>query len=300
VKTDLTFKCKQVSIKVNILSFALFPAVILTGRFDVFLIAFVSIAVHELGHIFMACLMGIGVYAVRIMPFGLNAVIEEDSAGTLKQLTVHISGPLVNILVFAVSMIFDTCSMHGSDRITLVAQVNAYLALFNLLPAMPLDGGNILRIIMAARVGFLPANRHSQKITMAFAALMMLVGMVQFYAGGYNFSIIIVSIYILSSSRWNRTEAALMNVKSIFYRRSRLLKKGVYQARDLVVLKTTMVSDIIKNMDFDRFHIIHVLDDDLKLVRSFTEQEIMDAVFENSTDITFGQLVQKANEDQQA
>ena len=87
-----------------------------------------------------------------------------------------------------------------------------------------------------------------------------------------------------------------MNVKSIIYRRSRLLKKGVYQARDLVVLKTTMVSEIIKNMDFDRFHIIHVLDDDLKLVKSLTEQEIMDAIFENSADITFGELVKKAGE----
>jgi len=296
VKLDLTFKYRQVSIKINILNFVIFPAICLTGRFEVFLLAFVSIVMHELGHIFVASLMGIRIHAIRIIPVGLNAVIDEDSAETQKQLVVHISGPIVNILIFSVLMMLDVCFMHESERIAFLAQVNAYLAVFNLLPAMPLDGGKVLRIIMAAKVGFLPANRHTKRITLAFAFLMMLAGIIQFYASGYNFSIIIVSIYILFSMRWNRTEAALMNVKSIIYRRSRLLKKGVYQARDLVVLKTTMVSEIIKNMDFDRFHIIHVLDDDLKLVKSLTEQEIMDAIFENSADITFGELVKKAGE----
>ncbi len=90
-----------------------------------------------------------------------------------------------------------------------------------------------------------------------------------------------------------------MNVKSIIYRRSRLVRKGVYQARDLVVLKNVMLSEIIKNMDFDRFHIIHVLDDDLKLVKTFTEQEIIDALFENTTDITFDELIKKSESNKQ-
>ena len=82
-----------------------------------------------------------------------------------------------------------------------------------------------------------------------------------------------------------------MNMKDVIYRRSRLLKKGIYPARDLVVVKNMRMGDIIRNLDFDRFHIIHVLDDDLKLMKVFTEQDIMDGVVKHSGDMTFEEFI---------
>lgn len=298
MKTELAFKFRQVDIKINIFTFAIIPAMYLTGYFETFIAAFISIMLHELGHIALACLLKVKVHAVRIIPVGLNAVIDE-MPDTGKQLMVYLGGPFTNILLSAAAYLFGLCFLPGSKVANLIASTNIYLAVFNLMPVLPLDGGRILKTAMADKVGFLPAGRYAKKISLIFAAFIFLLGIAQLYINSYNFSIFFISIYIIISLRWDETEAALMNVKSIIYRRSRLLRKGVYQARDLVVLKNVILSEIIKNMDFDRFHIIHVLDDDLKLVKTFTEQEIIDALFENTTDITFDELIKKSETNKQ-
>ena len=82
-----------------------------------------------------------------------------------------------------------------------------------------------------------------------------------------------------------------MNMRQILYRRSRLLRKGIYPARDLVVMKTARLGDTLKNMDFDRFHIIYVLDDSLRIAGVFTESEIIDALAGAPEDMTFEGLI---------
>jgi stage IV sporulation protein FB len=129
------------------------------------------------------------------------------------------------------------------------------------------------------------------------SALLILLGIVQFFSGSYNISLFIVGLYALFSSKALRMEAALMNIKDIIYRRSRLLKKGIYQARDLVVLKGAQLGETIKAMDFDRFHVVYVLDDNLKIVGMFTEQEIIDELLKTDTDPTFEEFMKKVVQD---
>lgn len=57
--------------------------------------------------------------------------------------------------------------------------------------------------------------------------------------------------------------------------------------------KNTRLGDTLTSMDFDRFHIIYVLDDNLRLLRVFTESEIMDALSGDTGNITFEQLISK-------
>jgi stage IV sporulation protein FB len=104
----------------------------------------------------------------------------------------------------------------------------------------------------------------------------------------------------MTTSITGRMESALMNIRQIVYRRSRLIKKGVYPARDLVVMKSVKLGDSLKSMDFDRFHIVYVLDDDLHILGLLTESEIMDALAANCDDITFGQLLYARLADAQA
>ena len=86
-----------------------------------------------------------------------------------------------------------------------------------------------------------------------------------------------------------------MNMKQIIYRRSRLLKKGIYPVRDLVVMKSVFLGDTVKSMDFDRFHFIYVLDDNLKLLGVFSENDIMESMLRNNGDITFEELIKNVS-----
>ncbi|WP_235827784.1 CBS domain-containing protein [Acetivibrio saccincola] len=81
-----------------------------------------------------------------------------------------------------------------------------------------------------------------------------------------------------------------MNVKNLVYRGSRFKKKGIYPVRELAVMETKSLGDVIKSMDFDRFHIIYVLDENMKLIDVVTEKEVLDYAIKYNTQISFKDL----------
>ena len=85
----------------------------------------------------------------------------------------------------------------------------------------------------------------------------------------------------------------MMNIMNIIYRRSRILKKGIYPARQLVAVETVKLGEIIKSMDFDNFHFIQVVNQELQVIGGFTEQQVIDAILSIGPDITFGEFVRK-------
>ncbi len=94
-------------------------------------------------------------------------------------------------------------------------------------------------------------------------------------------------------------EAALMNVKQLIFRRSRLLKKGIYAARDLVVVESALLRDTLQYMDFDRFHIVYVLDEQLKIIRVLSEQEILDSLLKYDDSLSYKKLIELEKEEEQ-
>jgi stage IV sporulation protein FB len=258
-----------------------------------YVLTFVSMIIHELGHIVAALVLGKRVYGMRILPVGINASIDEYSCTRPEKIIIYICGPISNLLLAVIFLNLWFGFSIKADKIFFLIIANAFLAVFNLLPALPFDGGRILREILAARYGLISANKSMLRLTATVSLLLVLLGMVQFLRNFINFSFILIGLYIFFLLKNEKTEAAMMNVKDMIYRRSRLLKKGVYPARDLVVVKTMHLGDIIKCLDFDRFHIIHVLNENLKLLKVYTEQDIIDGVFKYSADMTFEEFMEK-------
>ncbi|MDJ0510638.1 MAG: site-2 protease family protein [Crocosphaera sp.] len=133
------------------------------------LLLFASVLAHELGHSFVAISQGIDVKSITLFLFGGLASLEKESDTPLKAFLVAIAGPVVSLLL---SAIFFLTAFNFSFPapieaiIELLAFINLVLGLFNLIPGLPLDGGNILKslvwkitnnpnkgIIFASRVG---------------------------------------------------------------------------------------------------------------------------------------------------
>lgn len=150
---------------------------------------------------------------------------------------------------------------------------------------------------MALRLGLLLANSYVVKASAVLSLLLALLGAIQMFNSPHNFSLFVIGLYIFFYLDSEKEEVALMNIKHIIYRRSRILKKGVYGARDLVVVKSMHLGDALKSMDFDRFHFIHILDDDLKLIKVITEQELIDAMLKYNADMTFEELIRAGSLD---
>lgn len=133
------------------------------------LLLFASVLAHELGHSFVALSQGIDVKSITLFLFGGLASLERESKTPGEAFWVAIAGPLVSISLFGILTainLFAGFTGPIAAIVGLLAYINLVLALFNLIPGLPLDGGNILKsivwkitdnpykgIIFASRVG---------------------------------------------------------------------------------------------------------------------------------------------------
>lgn len=133
------------------------------------LLLFASVLAHELGHSFVAIRQGIGVKSINLFLFGGLAQLEKEPKTPGEAFWVAIAGPLVSLLLFGViTVIGISTGVSGPLALILelVGSINLVLALFNLIPGLPLDGGNILKaavwkitgnpykgVVFAGRVG---------------------------------------------------------------------------------------------------------------------------------------------------
>lgn len=115
------------------------------------LLLFASVVAHELGHSFAALRQGIEVKSITLFIFGGLASLEKESETPADAFWVAIAGPLVSLLLFASATAIGfatTISTPFGAILNLLASVNLALALFNLIPGLPLDGGNILKALV--------------------------------------------------------------------------------------------------------------------------------------------------------
>jgi Zn-dependent protease/CBS domain-containing protein len=115
------------------------------------LLLFASVLAHELGHSFVAIRQGIPVNSITLFLFGGLASLEEESKTPAEAFWVAIAGPLVSVILFGVFTainMFTGISGPLAAIVSLLAYINLILAVFNLLPGLPLDGGNVLKAIV--------------------------------------------------------------------------------------------------------------------------------------------------------
>ncbi|KST63004.1 site-2 protease family protein [Mastigocoleus testarum] len=120
------------------------------------LLLFGSVLLHELGHSLVAKSQGIKVNSITLFLFGGVAAIEEESKTPFKAFQVAIAGPLVSIALFFLlsltSEVFSNTSVLGV-MLGDLGRINLVLALFNLIPGLPLDGGQVLKAALWKATG---------------------------------------------------------------------------------------------------------------------------------------------------
>jgi stage IV sporulation protein FB len=116
---------------------------------------FASVVAHELGHALTARAFGIGTRQILLLPIGGVAQLEQGHMRPRVELLVALAGPVVSFLLAGVFFTFGALfgDITPAGFFGLLAWSNLGLAVFNMIPAFPMDGGRVLRAALARRIG---------------------------------------------------------------------------------------------------------------------------------------------------
>jgi len=171
---------------------------------------FVCVLLHEFGHSLVAQRLGIEIRSITLLPIGGVSNLESLPEKPSDEVKITIAGPLVNVVLapvfFGVGLLLGAVPRIPADIFTGIGSVgqfffylgylNVVLAVFNLLPAFPLDGGRILRGLLATRLGALRATEISSTVGQLFAIAFFLIGLIS-----GNFLLALVAVFIYFGAR---------------------------------------------------------------------------------------------------
>ncbi len=181
------------------------------------LLVFLCVLLHEFGHIFTARAFGVQTPDVVLLPIGGVARLERIPEKPMEEFLIAIAGPLVNVAIAGLLLVFagadvssnaaaaaiDNSKVPMVDRL---AAVNLFLALFNLIPAFPMDGGRVMRAALSARFGFVRATEIAAAVGQGFAFLLGFIGLF------YNPILIFIAIFVYLAAA---SEAHMVALRSV-------------------------------------------------------------------------------------
>jgi Zn-dependent protease/CBS domain-containing protein len=215
---------------------------------------FACVTLHELGHALVAQRYGIPVREITLWPFGGVAQLGSRPQTPTAELLISIAGPLVNVVLaaafFALGLFWlggpglkealvevgrNTPTMH--TMLALLLGSNIVLAVFNMIPALPMDGGRVLRAALSYRLGFARATRIAAFVARVLAVAMLGVGI---FTGHFMLAII-ATVVFFGAGR----EAADQRAGEML---NEVRAGGAVNPHALVLGPSTSVQDALKAM----------------------------------------------------
>ncbi|CAN5317178.1 site-2 protease family protein [soil metagenome] len=214
------------------------------GRIAFILLLFLCVLLHEFGHALAAKAFGIHTPDITLLPIGGVARLERMPEKPSQELIVALAGPAVNVVIalalFAVvgrSGLMNMDAVEGPNLLVKLMVINVWLVLFNMLPAFPMDGGRVLRALLATRMNYARATQIAATVGQGCAFIFGFIGLF----GPWLLIFIALFIYIGASQEaavaQMRAVSTGMPVSSAMVREFRTLAVGanLYEAVDALL-----------------------------------------------------------------
>ncbi len=182
---------------------------------------FVSLVAHELSHAVVARRRGIPVRSITLFALGGVAQIDQDPASAKAEFSMAIAGPIMSLAIGIGCLAAARAAGWNVDGgpssapaaiLGWLGSINVVLAVFNLIPGYPLDGGRVLRAILWGAQGDADrATRQAARVGQAVAALFMFYGLLRFFGGAGigGLWFVFIGWFLLDAARASSVEVAI-------------------------------------------------------------------------------------------
>lgn len=229
-------------------------------------VLFIIVIVHELGHAAAMLAFGWRIREIRLLPFGGTAETEEaGSVPAVQEMIVAIAGPLQNVWMGGAAWLLARVDGIGIDPgwAMYIAQANAFIALFNLLPIPPLDGGRLLSAWLSVRLPYQTALRWSMRIGLTLSMAMIAAAFVPASGEGIQLNLLLVGLFLLATNWRMKRDMPYLFMRFLVCREAetaRTRAKGA-PAFPIVVPPDCRIADILRLLKRGCYHLVYVLGD---------------------------------------
>lgn len=260
-------------------------------------LVFGLVILHELVHTMAARGFGVKVRSIELYPYGGTAVLEDTFEGKKKEETViAFAGPAFNFALFLILQYLRWEGiLHGVWVLDLV-KMNFWLACFNLIPVLPLDGGRIVRAFFAGTFGFVRTTKALAAAGKWLGCVFVVIGFLLQALGYYLYEpglFIVLGVFFWFGSNKELVNARIVFLKQLCRKKEMLLSRGLMKSNCLTVSGDVTLGKIINEFTADRYSLVNVLGDKDKICKTLSETEIVQGMMDRGLECLIRELIMK-------
>ncbi|MBR2564981.1 MAG: M50 family metallopeptidase [Paenibacillus sp.] len=262
---------------------------LLTGHFIELITLFAIVFIHECGHAAAAALFGCRVRSIQMLPFGGVAVIEDGGKLTAyREIVIALAGPLQNVLMVGVVVLLRQFQLGDPVFLDYIINANMLIALFNLLPVLPLDGGKVVQAIVSLWAPYYTTLMWTYRISILCSAGVILTAVSQWLSGDYGvpLNLLLIGFFLLYSNVTDyrnvpyRFIRFLMNREAVFVRHA---ATGSL-AQPIISFPAKPLDTILRLLRREGYHIVYVMNKQGRIMAVLPEQRVIGTYFQQKTD----------------
>lgn len=235
------------------------------------------IILHEGSHYIAARFYGYKGYGIEITPIGAALVLKDiNDAEPFEDIIITLSGPMLNILLtvifYVLSCFYNINILHSCFKINLA------LGIFNLLPALPLDGGRILRAVFSIKKIYRDADRKAVNYSVIISSIMMFFDIGLFIDQHFSFPLALLSFFIFYYSIKEKERIVYIIMGDVVRKKYKFMSKGYIENRNISVYYKKELANVMSIMDKNRYNVFYVMDENMKVIRIIYEEQLIDAL----------------------
>lgn len=274
-------KCFGVTYRVHPLFVVIMALSAAVGYFVELITLFGIVIIHELGHAVAAHLYGWKVRDIQLLPFGGVATMEDRARTTAwEEMVVALAGPLQNIWMIGIALLMQTIGAWEGEWVDYFIRANAAIALFNLLPALPLDGGRIAQAWLSWHFPYFRVLLIANWLGIA-ASVGMTAAAFALLRDGIQLNLLLIGLFVLATNAVELKDMRYRFMRFLIHRgemADSLAERGGLAA-PLVVRGASTPLAVAKQFVREKYHLIYVLDDEGEIRAVVPEHRLMYAMF---------------------
>ncbi len=273
---------------------ALLALYFVAGVLDRGLIAFGVVLVHETAHALAAKRFGIPVEEVELLPFGgVARTGAELPVYPLREIYVAVAGPASNLALFSLGVALKNYGIWHNELGPFFLQCNLLVALFNLLPGLPLDGGHIYRAWRAQRDGIAGATYKAAGLGQFIALVVMFAGVAGIWAGYCGLDIPVTALFLFYAATRERKESPHLFLRMLRLKNEELVREGVLPVAQLAAVESIPLGMLVRPFVPRHYHLVTVLDNRHRCLGTLTENAVIDALLQRGAGVTVGEILDR-------